>query len=373
MSKELWVVAKQELEAALALVTVVPPRGGTSSSEYIRVSKQDKQAIMQMASEIAAVANISSPYPFKESLYLDRRLFEPFVLGGRDLKAQDYVFKMNGSGLLTVKHGSRVAMYAKNRGAYGYSLGPIYKHARKGSLDDSWTKMLQCAVACATNDPVTPKFNCVYMVPTKDGVALYSSNTKIVFLGTTHTKKKPEDKIAFPLLLASYADLDDMAYLTWDDKSATLSSPRGSIWQAVKVEARKAFPKKEIDNTVGILSKGKSLFLINSESLGTAAERISSYLTAVSREDLVLKMELTSGEKRMKLSSGTGATRFTEYVALAKPSVKDIVLEWPLAEVLPVLVFCKSKKVPAEVFIADSGITMYRTRGITLVIAKKKG
>ena len=373
MSDITWSVAKKDLELAVSIVLNVPPRGGITCSEFIRLSAhKGNNAVMALSSDMGACSYVwgKIPFPSKHSIYIDRRLFEPFVSCGKDLKAAEYQFKVK-DGVLTVKHGSRVAVYAKNKGGSGYAEAPKYKNSRPVPLYDSWTKLLACAVSCATSDPVTPQLNCVYVYPHSSSiVSLYASNTKIVFHGKTTAKKVPSGPIAFPLLLAEHIEGGDCTGLEWDDKSVTVLSERGKLWQGVKAEARKNFPRKEIDKHIARAVKNKPSFTVDCDSLSSAADRLSGYLTAVSREDLVLQFVLKAGEQKMRLTAGTGETMFTEYVTLSKPSKHDLEIRWPLAEVLPVLIFSKDQG-EASIIVADTGITLYSTRDVQLVIAKE--
>lgn len=364
------IIAKKDLELALDVILRVPPRGGISCSEFIKFSDGgNSRTKLQLSSDMAAVAYLSVKYEFKHSIYLDRRLFEPFVIGGKDLKSQEYEFKVDDKNKVTVRHSSRVAVYAKTTVALGYAEPPKYSSERKFALDEKWQKLMACAISCSTVDPVVAHLNCVYLAPTKEGLSFYSSNTKVIFNGRCKTKNKPDQNIAFPLLLARNIDCISMVEMRWDDKSATLSSNRGKLWQPVKIEARKHFPQKDIDKI--LKERTKALFVINSQSMGNAANRLSGYLAAITREDLVLKLLVKAGEKKIKLQSGSGVTEFTEYVKLIKPSKVDYLVEWPLAEVLPVLVYAKGND-DAEVFTSDSGRTIYRTSSITLIVAAKE-
>jgi hypothetical protein len=326
---------------------------------------------MSLSSDVGGAVKLSgtSHPPFEKGLYLDRRLFESFVNGGKESKGSQYIFKIHEDELI-VKHGHRTAVYAKAKPVAGYSELPPYKNAKTLAISESWSKLLSCAVSCATGDPVTPYLNCAYVHPVEDGVKIYSSNTTIVFVGKASAKKKPHESIAFPLGLASMLSTLEMETLVWDNKSAMISSPRGSLWQAVKVDARKNFPRKAMDRMVEEGNSSHSLFAIDCSSLSEAADRMSGYLSPVTREDKVLKMSVKAGDNKMKMSSGTGHTSFSEIVALVKPSKIDYVIDWPLEEVLPVLVFCKDQG-KASIYLSDTGRTMYKTKDVCLVIARK--
>lgn len=366
-----WEVSKNDLEYALGIVLNVPAKSGMVSSEYIRISRCESGAILSLAADLSSQALLEYAFPFKKSLYLDRRLFDPFVSAGKELSGSTYTMTMKHEGVLTIKHGSRTAVFSVGKKVSGYSDKPVYEKANSMRIYESWTKMMQCAVACATDDPVVPQFNCVYVVPAnRRDIMMYATNTKVVFVGRGSTKKLPRKSIAFPLVLASRLQGNDMEEVTWDDKSALISSEHGWMWQAVKSAARKKFPKEELDNLVAGLKKGKPLLTLAAEDMGEAADRIAGYLTAVSREDLVLRIKASKDDKRAKLVSGTGETLFTEHITLLKPAREDVELHWPLDEVLPTLVFSKNQGT-AAIHLADDTRSMYSTDDLSLVVAKR--
>lgn len=366
-----WELQKSDLEYALGIVLNVPAKSGVVSSEYIRFTKTTEGTLLTLAADIAGQAHLTDTFPFKKPIYLDRRLFEPFVSAGRDLKGGIYTLAMKKDGVLTVKHGSRVGIFSVHKKVSGYSDVPDYKKAQTMRIYESWTKIMQCAVACATDDPVTPQLNCVYVVPNEKNLILYASNTKVAFIGRGRTKKLPSSPIAFPLLLASRIEGNDMESVTWDDKSATVSSERGCLWQPVKSAARKRFPQKDLDKLVADLKTLKPTLSISAEDMGIQTERLAGYLAAVSREDLVLRIKASKDDKRAKLVSGTGETLFTEHVTLLKPARADVNLQWPLDEVLPALEYSKNQGT-AAIYVSEKGYSMYATEDISLLVARQK-
>lgn len=367
-----WSLNKSDLEMALGIIQHVPAKNGVVSSEYIKVEKADQGTVFSLCADLSAQAVLQDEFPFSKPLLIDRRLFEPFVNSGRELKGDTYTFAMKKKGILTIKHGSRVAVFSVYRKVSGYSDPPQFDdQALSMRVYESWSKIMQCAIACATDDPVTPQFNCVYVVPTgSKELLMYATNTKVIFKGRGTTKKPPKKPIAFPLILASKLEGLDMETVSWDDKSALIESERGHLWQAVKSAARKKFPVAELEKTITALKAGKPIMHVSSEELGLAAERMDMYLGAVSREDLVLNVTAEKDSLRAKLTAGTGDTVFTEYITLLKHARNDIDLHWPLDEVMPALEYAKNQG-KAEIYATDN-ISMYVTDDLQLVIARIK-
>lgn len=366
-----WKVPKKELEDALDLLLSVPARNGIPSSEYIQVNHFDgNTAVCYLSSDLSGCVfiNGSRKYPFKKPFYLDRRLFDPFVGQGKESRITEYTFRMKGTRLI-VKHGVRTIVCNVARSDSGYHTVPYYKNAKKMIIDEALAAMLKAATACATGDPVSAHLNAVYTLPFKKGVKLYSSNTSIIFRAKVFMKHPPSCPIAFPLPLTELITDHEMPEVLWDEGSATLSSPRGKLWSAVVQAARDKFPIATIDERMKECREGKLLFSVDADSLSVSAGRLSSYLSAVTREDLVLKMITKKGSRKMKLRAGTGNTRFTEQLTLSKVAEADNVVHWPLAEVLPVLVFSKDHG-DAKLYRSKEGLTFYTTKKIELVVAR---
>jgi hypothetical protein len=371
-SEQEWNVSKSDIEYALSIIDNVPSKNGMVSSEFIRVSGRNKTTVFALGAELAAEAYLPIEYPFSKPIYLDRRLFEPFVACGKEMPIDVYTMAMKKKGVLSVKHGKRSAVFGVHKKVSGYSELPEYpEDAKTMRIYESWTKAMGCAVACATDDPVAPNLNCVYILPVNaKELRLYASNIKVVFIGRGTTKKAPKHPIAFPLMLARKLEGNDMETITWDDKSATASSERGALWQPVKSAARKKFPVAELDGLVEKLSATKPVMMLNAEEISEAAVHIANYLTAVSREDLILKIRASKDDVRARFISGTGDTQFTEHITLLKPAKADVSLSWPLDEVLPALEFSKNQG-NAAIHLSEDGISMFATEDIKLVVAKE--
>lgn len=363
MSKT-WEVNKDELEQALDLLLRVPPRNGFKSSEYIRISNR-----LSLSAEISGVVRLRGA-KLGDKLYIDRRLFEPFVSSGRDLKFDTYVFEL-GKHTCKVIHGPRTVEYARAVEPISYGEPPKYD-SNSLEISKRWRNLLRCATACSSFDPSVPNLNCVYMVPTKTGIGFYASNSVIAFYGHVSTKKRPSDELAFPILLAKQIDAEYFTKVRWDNKSALLEANFGSLWQPVKTEARKSFPKKEIALWVSESKKLPSLFSIEGVAMADAIGRIAAYLTAVTREDLLLHISVRKGTKKAVLTAGTGSTRFEEYVGLLASIGHDEKVEWPLREILPVLQHIGQEKGPVHIKRMKSGQSVLQTDTITVIFAEQQ-
>src|ERR1700761_2823842 len=159
MSK--WIVSKELLENTVALIDSVPVRNGIKSSEFIRISKLGKDsAVFSLTSDMAAkaIVHTGEEYPFEDEMFLDRRIFIPFVNKGKESQAKDYMFIEKGEQII-LKHGGRRAEYAKAKDITGYEDPKKLEDASIVAIGRKWTSLVDCAENCATPDPITPSLN----------------------------------------------------------------------------------------------------------------------------------------------------------------------------------------------------------------------
>jgi hypothetical protein len=307
-----WEIQKDAIERAVKIVNQVPARNGIRASEFIKISKHEKTgATLSLSSDMNAEAIIVSGerYPFAGDVFLDRRLFVPFVDAGRESKADTYSFQEKDDGTILVRHGNRKAAYEKAKHVSGYESVPVIKNSQTASLNKRWISLVDIAKMCATDDPVAAQYNCVYLSPTKKNLEVLSSNNKVIFRGRS-ALEKGINNIAFPLLLVDCLEIEEAKRLVWNEKIAMIEFSKGHIWQTVKVAARKNFPLSDIRALVAKSREYPVAVSINATALARAAARISAYVAALSRETLVFQITLEKGSKRIIIESGANASKF---------------------------------------------------------------
>lgn len=372
MSKIVWQVPKEALETVVALLENIPARNKVKSSEFIKVSKQGKDgASFHLSSVLGGKAALRTgePFPFENDLFLDRRLFVPFVAGGKESKSSDYIFIGNES-TLTVKHGHRKAVYTYAIAIPGYEEPTNLEKANVVAIGKKWTSIIDCAENCATDDPITPSLNCVYVMQTGKHVEAMSSNQRLVFYGRAEADKKPFADIAFPLGLVGALRSEGAAKLTWTNKVAIVEFPKGKIWQAVKTAARKTFPHKDIRALVSAAVKDPCVCTIVSNGFVKAADRLAGYVTALDSADLALEIHLTKGSKKVRLVSGVADSKFDELIYSLSEAKEDLVLEWPLVQVMPIILFAKDEG-NIRMHVSKTGASCFATKNLTLVVAPR--
>jgi len=368
---EKWLVPKESIEAALKLIELVPIRNGIKTSEYIKMEKSKTGAILSICSDMGARVDVlaGEKYPFSEDLFLDRRLFTPFVNGGKESKATDYQFILSKDSLV-VKHGSRRALYALHKPLSGYENPDGLDKANFLQISKKLASMVDCAENCATPDPITPTLNCVFIRQTGKNIEALSSNQRIVFLGKVSTDKKIEGSIAFPLLLVKTLKQEGASKLLWTKSLALVTFAKGKVWQAVKTAARKDFPEDIIRKTVKDALAQKIVFGITSVAFTKAADRIASYVAPIASDELGLEVHIEKGSKKIQIKAGQADSKFSETLYALTEAKETLVLEWPLLQVLPVILFAKDEG-NIRVHLHPKGASCIATNNLVMVIAAR--
>ncbi len=370
-----WAINKDILEAAIDILTNVPARNGIKSSEYIKISKAGKDGVtLTLTSDLMAQATVRTgdPFPFKEELYLDRRLFLPFVAGGKESNASGYVFTQKNIGMLYVQHGTRRAVYQKLKPVAGYEDAPDMEKAKAASLDKRWIELVKAAADCATDDPVIGQLNCVYINPTESHLEIMSSNSIVVFRAKTEIEKNLNTSIAFPLLLIDVLGQQKAKRLSWTSKVAMIEFSKGKVWQPVKIAARKNFPVDDIEKLIEQAEKNPVVLAMNGTLLSAVAKRISDYVAALSSEALVLTLRIEKGSRKVTIESGQDSSKFSETLNMLKKAKEDITIEWPLDHVMATLLFIKDDGIARIRYDENSRRASLHTKSISLIVAAEE-
>jgi hypothetical protein len=366
-----WLVQKDSLEIVVDLLENVPTRNGIKSSEFIKVSKLGKDAAtFHLASTLygKGILHTGEKFPFEQDLFLDRRLFFPFIKGGKESKSSDYLF-IGSDTQLIVKHGNRRAVYTNALPISGYEE-PNLDKANSSPIQKRWVAMIDCAANAATDDPITPTLNAVYLTQTDKYIEVLASNQRLVFMGRVVSKKPLKGSIAFPLGLVQTLKQESAIKLFWTNKLACVEFPKGKVWQAVKTAARKSFPAADIRKMVKGLLHDKQLCSIPSSAFAKACNRLSDYTSALDDLDLALEIYLTKGSKKILLSAGVKDSKFTEQIYAIAEAKQDKVLEWPLSAVMPIILFNKDEG-NFRIHLSDKGVSCLATKNIALLIGAR--
>lgn len=363
-----WKIEKEKLKKALAILDLVPPQPGLPSSEFFRIEGREGRTVWTVASNVTGIIEIigKGKWPYKEPFYLDRRLFTPFVTVETKSKFP-FEFKEG----LWVRQGKRKAQFDKQAKISGYGFEPDGKLLEKVNLSEHIKELVYCARDCATEDPITPQLNCVYIQPNGKGTEVYATNQKIVYQGHSKTKAGIKKPIPMPLFLVTLIGHKELQEIHWKEKTMTLQFPKGQIWQTVSSKAAKGFPVESIKENMLKIQNYPLLFTIDSKRFVDILERLAGYLGAVKRQDWVLKLTGEKDNNEIKLSSRVPTGEFREIVKAAR-IFQDFNVEWPFDMVLPVFQYIKTRKESTVEVRSRKGITYVTSKDVRLAIPERE-
>jgi len=366
-----WKIPKDALETCLNVLLAVPSRHGMETSEYIKFEKHnDNVAVLSLSAEMSGVSFLAADKgcPFKEPVCIDRRMFQPFVAAGKELAPGYYVLKMHEKGF-DLRHGHRHCRYTSNKKSQGYNKIPKID-SKPHALSEEVAAVLTCARHVAVDDPVAPHLSCVYIYPKGDRLIILSANAHQFFKGDIKLPKHFHlKKAALPLPLIDAAKTENTVELLYSDKLALLKFSCGTLWHPVKSEARKKFPHSTIESMIKKGREGETLLHVYSSALYDSASRADSYISSVTADEPILKLETKKGDLEIRLKCKASGADFVEQIKLNKPSKGDVDIDWPLKAIKPILEYAK-KSGEARIAKDDVGRTCFIAGHITMLIAR---
>ena len=368
-----WSVDPKKFLAVLAILDMVPLRPGIPSAVFIEFAERKGTMTMSLSSDVSGVVSVKGEGTLdrKKPVYLDRRLFLPFVYTAKTYKSdKPFVFSISEKQVL-VHQGKRKASFDQMLGGSGYgeideSTGSVLP------LDKKLTEILIVANECASPDPTVPELNCVYTLRNVKGIDVYSSNQLVVFKGMQKINGKFPEKLPFPLYLVPFLKADGIKEVRLKSKEVVLTFDCGHIWQAVSAKALKSFPATTIDKLIKDGGEWEEKFRLQTKRLGSVARRFSEYLTSVRRQDWMMFVDGQAGSKQVLLEVKIAQGVFRERVTVEEPIVKPFRVDWPLDHLLPVIEhMSKDKDGMLTVRFDKKTPYLLSTKGLSVVLTRK--
>jgi hypothetical protein len=362
-----WIeVEKVDLLNAVQVLDMVPQRSGVPASDYVQVIARKKEIELSLSSSVSAVVRIKTSAKLldtDEPFFVDRRLFVPFVLTGKEWKG---LFKMAMNGdRWEIRQGSRRAeLSIRFDKVVGYSKWPEYKGLKEVKLSEDLRRLLLVSSTCASADPSMQHLSCVYI----GGRLVLASNQVVLFVGDS----QKEDGLRFPFPVGVIPLLGSglVKSVGVVGELAVLDCGCGFVEGTVSVPAQKSFPRKKIIEQVNAARKWPTIGRIPAEKLSKAITRLVGYLVGVKREDWVLRLEMGNGKVRSTVRVRQG--NFEE-VMDAEDSKEEALVELPLELILSVVEHIASKAEKLRIRVDEKRKTPYLLSGggVDLIVARK--
>ena len=373
MSVEFSIDRKKLLEV-LTVLDYVPCRPGIPSSMFMQLEEYKGRLRASLSSDVSGKVLVSGEgdLGLKKPVYVDRRLFLPFVFAARTYKSEKpFVFSKVGKQML-VQQGRRKASFDLIANASGY--GDLNSSGGTAlPITDKIKSAIKAASDCATPDPTVPELNCVYAVKNSDGMELYGSNQLVVFRAVQKVKGKFPDRLAFPLFLIPYIAAEGLREVRLKEREVVLQFGCGALWQGVSIKAQKGFPRATMDKLIADGREWPEQFRLQTRRLGLVTARFSQYLTSVRRQDWLMHLKGNEGEKQILLEVSIPQGIFRERVTVDEPIKHAFEADWPLDILLPVFEHLyKLKDAVLRVRFGDKTPYLLTAGGVSIVVTRRK-
>jgi hypothetical protein len=364
-------VKRENLNAVLDILTMVPEKLGISASEYIWVRGQGSHIKMSVSSYISGEVELDGvgSWPFKDNFYLDRRTFVPWVMSARESKDKHrFQFHRRGDRLF-LKHGGRTVTFDNQKKISGYGDLKRIKGLRSNPeipVSDELKEMLKCGNNCAVADTIQPQLNCVLVSSKGSEVFSYAASDYVFYVGKgTLSKNESIDTVPFPLFLINLLTIKGLKRISCVGKYVLLKFKNGTIWQPISEEANTNFP---LDRIKKYARQARSLpvtFSTSGRRFSRMMVRLGYYLQSVRRRDWVVVVKGERGDDTVMLRSSIPGVHFRERISVSGGVPKDFKIEWPLATLAPVFEFLskRTKKMPLVVRINHKSKISYVQAG----------
>ena len=345
----MWEIRRSKLIKKLTLLDLIQEKVGLSSSEFFRIRGKGDKVIISTASYAMGEVTIigKGKWPSKHSLYIDRRVFLPFIYASKEIKNRHPFRFTVEKASLNVQHGSRSGQFLSQNDVKGYgSLHRLLKEKESSiPVSDDMLTLLRCGQNCAVSDAIEPKLNCVFVDKGRMVVETFAASARMYFMGTGSIGKKDKIRhaIPFPLTLIPFLSEESLKKVCWRGKCIVLEFEDGYIWQEVSQEALDKFPIAEIRKNALHTKKMPVIFTVSSRRLSKLMVRLGYYLQKADKKDWVVKIRGKKRSDSVMLSASIPGVRFEESVSIVNKLDKDVKINWPLDCLKAVFQFLSTK------------------------------
>lgn len=360
-------VEKKDLINAVDVLALVPQRAGVPSSDFVKVTPRNKIIEMSLSSTVTAVVRVrySGSLALKESIFVDKGLFQAYVQSGKTWKGNFRMLVEEGK--WCIRQGSRHAeLSIRTEPLGGYGSWQERNGLKEIKLSEQLRKLLLASNNCSTADPSLPQLNCVYI----GGKLVLSTNQISLFVGIRD--KEDSLRIPFPVGIIPLLGDDMVRGVGIEGDRVILDCGCGYIEGTVSAIAQKSFPKK---NIVEQVSRGRLwpvLVQLPAERLSKVLTRLSGYLSTVKREDWIVELVIAEGVVKASVQLQQG--KFEEKMEFENSKAEGMV-RWPLELAQAVVDYMASNGELVKIRVNEGKNTPYLLSGggVEMMIARQIG
>lgn len=366
-------IKREELIQAIDLLTMIPSRPGIGTSEFICFHHSKNNLKLMMTSEVSGYAELKvSQWPFDKDIYIDRRLFDPFVSAAKNISSKsNFEFSKSESKELTVINGSRKGKFTCADRKKGYD-NLKFTGSHEVKAERHLNELILAAKHCAEQETAVPELGCVYLVRKQKELLIYATNSLLVFRAEVKSKLKLKQPLPFPIYLIDMLADNRLVGIEATKHEVILDFGIGKIWQTIAVAANNKFPRKKIDERITEERKtATEAFTIEAKAFGSIVQRLAGYLDSVRRMDWVITLRGNKGSHRIELEIPLGHTTFKDKLKVKSKVKKDFDVDWPFDRCIGVLTTIANSQDKVTVSFDKENRAYLRTSQIELLIPRR--
>ena len=296
-----------DIKGIQQLLDLVPQQPGIPSSVFVGIRIEKGLATFLLHSTISVEARVKTD--LQDGFYsVDRRILFPFLES------------LNDSCKISIKDGT-LSLVSGGRSAKikiiepNWSYGSIdWKKFKSHDLPEDFLDLLSQVRLCATDDPVNPEINCVYVEFSKKSY-MFSTNDLILCTAAGDHVMKSNMCWAVPIhLIDVFPKLKPQSILVYGHTMG-IRTDFGSAWADAPEKAWKEFPAKRIKNIIVKSRKMPTLFSIEMPVLVELCDRFVRYLGNIPKQEWALKIDVQSKSEGL-ISAQTSYASFQESIPI---------------------------------------------------------
>lgn len=360
-----WTIAKEKLLSTLNILNLVPILSGITSSEFLRIENNGKSTIWSIAGLAVGRAQIQGvgEWPCKKIFYINRKSLLPFLQSSRSKADFDFSYEKK---TLLLRHGKRKARFYIQPEIAGYGFNDKEK-AKTLHLTEQNIDLLQAARRCASDNPMKPQINCVFMQNNGKNSDIFASNEKLVFWAQSSNKKMQNNSVIFPLSLVDLLTQEKLQNVYNGKNHMQLQFPHVSILHPIVKKARLNFPADSSRKIFKNSQKFPVLFQADSVKFFSVLDRMAVCLSSIRKEDWMLQLRGSKQKQELLLKTILPSSVFSERIKMKIHH--DFSLNWPLNDIMLMLQYLKDRKLSLQVR-EGKQCCYLESKNIRLAIAK---
>lgn len=314
-------ISRDSLSRVVKILDLPTMPAGIAPATHIGIKSQKGGIQLCLSSDLSVQVTLEGQEPLTlptEGLAVDRRAFMSFL--NNSPLTSDYEFSMKEVGVLLIKQGSRHAKLQLTKPDWDYGEWPLAAPDMVLELTRDLLSILRCARICASDQPIVPQLNVVY-VDINKALFVFSTNDLVACLG--RCSYQGAGKVLLPNNFIDILDYDNLNRVLVKGLVVGLEMGTTRIWAQAPEEASTLFPIDQLKKILVETRKTPVSLTCSAEALSHQCRVFCGYLSGAPKTDWVMRLSGSKG-KNLELVAETSYAKFKDSMEanVLQPSVK---------------------------------------------------